>query len=86
MAYNYSFFNPVASVVLSDGSYLCATIVCFADAPSLPWKKTEAARSLVAWASVDGYTWKFKGIITDAKDVVPQATGEQSQHTKASLR
>ena len=75
MAYNYSFFNPVASVVLSDGSYLAATIVCFADAPSLPWKSTAAARSLVAWASTDGTHWKFKGIITDAKDYVPQVTG-----------
>lgn len=75
MAYNYSFFNPVASVVLSDGSYLAATIVCFADAPSLPWKKTEAARSLVSWASTDGTNWRFKGIITDAKDYVPAMTG-----------
>ena len=75
MAYNYSFFNPVASVVLSDGSFLAATIVCFADAPSLPWKKTAAARSLVAWSSTDGINWKFKGIITDANDYVPQETG-----------
>ena len=42
MAYNFSFFNPVASIVLPDGSYLAATIVCFADSPSLSWKKSEA--------------------------------------------
>eukprot|EP01045_Picozoa_sp_COSAG04_P023561 COSAG04_NODE_2819_length_3535_cov_6.638242_1_plen_764_part_00 len=75
MAYNHSFFNPVSSIVLSDGSYLAATIVCFADSPSLPWKKTEAARSLVAWASGDGYHWSFKGVITDAKEYVPHVTG-----------
>ena len=71
MSYNFSFFNPVASIVLADGTYLAATIVCFADSPSLPWKKTEAARSLVAWHSTDGTNWKFRGIITDAKDYAP---------------
>lgn len=33
------------------------------------------ARSLVAWRSKDGYDWSFQGIITDAKDYVPQDTG-----------
>ena len=74
MGHNRSFFMPVASTVLEDGSYLGATLLCFADSPSVPWDNATAARSLVAWHSEDGYKWKFKGIITDAKDYVPAVT------------
>jgi hypothetical protein len=74
MGHNRSFFMPVASTVLEDGSFLSATVLCFADSPSVPWSKTETARSLVAWHSEDGYRWTFKGIITDAKNYVPETT------------
>ncbi len=43
-----AFFEPVSSVVLPDGSYLAANIVCFADSPPVTYNHNITAKSLVA--------------------------------------
>eukprot|EP01043_Picozoa_sp_COSAG02_P036292 COSAG02_NODE_2648_length_8336_cov_3.970378_7_plen_450_part_00 len=66
-----AFFEPVSSVVLPDGSFLAANVVCFDDSPSVVSNSNISAKSLVAWRSTDGFDWTFQGIITDARDYVP---------------
>ena len=76
-----SFYEPVVSLTLHDGTFLACSIVCFADSPTItllggtPYANgSYAGRSLVAWRSTDGYDWKFAGIITDAKDMMAAPT------------
>eukprot|EP01052_Picozoa_sp_SAG31_P035197 SAG31_NODE_4215_length_3457_cov_1.360036_3_plen_585_part_00 len=81
-----AFYEPVASIVLPDGSFLACSIVCFDDSPAItvfgsnattrvPLQNgTKAGRSLVAWRSDDGSTWRYVGTITDAKDMMARPT------------
>jgi hypothetical protein len=81
-----AFYEPVASIVLPDGSFLSCSIVCFDDSPAIsvfgsnattrvPFQNgTKAGRSLVAWRSADGSNWRYAGTITDAKAMMAQPT------------